>query len=76
MELLKIQVDEYINYHNNFYFVQDKAPPHRPKFIENFLNSKNINVLKWPGNSPDLNPMENLWAEIVKRVYSEGKIYF
>ena len=26
-------------------------------------------MLDWPGNSPDLNPMENLWATIKQKLF-------
>lgn len=29
----------------------------------------NLEVLPWPGNSPDLNPIENCWAYLKSRVY-------
>jgi len=35
---------------------------------ENFLEQKRIQRLEWPGNSPDLNRIENLWNFIKKKV--------
>uniref|UniRef100_A0A8C7K991 Tc1-like transposase DDE domain-containing protein n=1 Tax=Oncorhynchus kisutch TaxID=8019 RepID=A0A8C7K991_ONCKI len=45
-------------------FQHDGAPCHKEKVITKWLREQNINILgPWPGNSPDLNPIENLHLE-------------
>ena len=51
-------------------FEQDLAPYHTSKKMQTFFAKTGINLLDWPGNSPDLNPIKNLWA-IIKRKLSK-----
>lgn len=52
----------------NGVFQQDLAPCHTSKMMKTFFNQNNITCLQWPGNSPDINPIENLWSIIKARL--------
>lgn len=66
-------------------FQQDNAGVHKskhrrhndPDFVPmmEWFKDKKVELLDWPSCSPDLNPMENLWGIMVRRIYANGRQY-
>ncbi len=42
------------------------------KLIRNYLAGARVRVLSWPSKSPDLNPAENVWAQLTRKVHDES----
>ena len=49
-------------------FIHGGAPGHRSKVISDYFTKSKVAVLDWPGNSPDFNPIENLWSYIKNKM--------
>jgi transposase len=53
-------------------FQRDLVPCHNSKAVKKFIRENKISMLEWPGNSPDMNPIENLLSILKKRLGNMG----
>ena len=42
-------------------YIDYNDPKHTSRIAMNFLTQNRIDIIDWPSNSPDLNPIENTW---------------
>lgn len=49
-------------------FQQDNDPKHTSNLAKDALEDLNLNVLDWPAQSPDLNPIEHFWGHVAREL--------
>ncbi len=70
-ECLFPTVENNFNDTDEWIFQQDNAPCHTVSSIKQFFSDNGIECLQWPARSPDLNPIENVWAWIDRKLTIE-----
>ena len=58
---------------NEFIYQQDNDPKHTSKVVKEYLELNKVELLEWPSKSPDLNPIEHIWAYMKKKI--RGKTF-
>ena len=59
---------------DTYTFQQDNAPAHVSRKSTSFIQSQSLQILDWPANSPDINPIENIWSILKNEVEKRAPI--
>ncbi|KAJ1308136.1 hypothetical protein OPQ81_003856 [Rhizoctonia solani] len=81
-EILEDEFEQTLEYYSldmeEFIFMWDDASSCTTHIVQQWLQEQGLEVIEWPANSPDLNPIENHWDQLKRELYgypTPSKLY-
>ena len=74
-QILQPEAVPFLQRHGPAILMHDNARPHVARISRQFLNRNNVNILPWPAQSPDMNPIDHIWDYVGRKVRARGNVH-